>query len=139
VTVAPDQTGKGLGQKMINHLCRLAHDNGLKRMIVPVRPSEKCRFPLIKMQDYITWQRNDGYFFDKWLRIHQRMGGDILKIAPHSMRVIGTIADWEQWTNQQFPGTGMYIVKGALSPVIINHEKDEGIYIEPNVWMEHPL
>ncbi|MEL6308951.1 MAG: GNAT family N-acetyltransferase [Chloroflexota bacterium] len=139
VTVAPNRTGEGIGRKTIETMKQLGIEAGYERMIVPVRPSEKSRYPLIKMQDYVTWQNDDGYFFDKWLRIHQRAGAKMLGIAAHSMRVLGTVNEWETWTGRHFPATGMYIVDGALNPIIIDHENDLGTYIEANVWMEHPM
>jgi hypothetical protein len=30
-------------------------------------------------------------------------------------------------------------VAGALIPVTIDREADFGLYVEPNVWMLHPL
>jgi hypothetical protein len=38
----------------------------------------------------------------------------------------------------KFPQTGDYVVPGALVPVQIDRERDQGIYVEPNVWMVHP-
>jgi hypothetical protein len=32
-----------------------------------------------------------------------------------------------------------YIVPGALVPVQIDRERDEGRYVEPNVWMRHAV
>ena len=29
-------------------------------------------------------------------------------------------------------------VPGALVPVEIDREREEGLYVEPNVWMVHP-
>jgi hypothetical protein len=31
------------------------------------------------------------------------------------------------------------VVTGALNPIEINVEKDEGVYIEPNVWIVHEV
>ena len=31
-----------------------------------------------------------------------------------------------------------YVVPGALALVEIDRERDEGLYLEPNVWMIHP-
>ena len=55
------------------------------------------------------------------------------------MKISGTISDWENWTGMKFPESGRRIVQGALNRVDINLERDEGIYIEPNVWVEHKL
>jgi hypothetical protein len=37
----------------------------------------------------------------------------------------------------RFPESGEYIVPGALVPLCVDRERDEGVYVEPNVWMEH--
>jgi hypothetical protein len=49
------------------------------------------------------------------------------------------VAEWEEWTDMAFPQTGEYVVPGALVPVTIDRERDERRYVEPNVWMRHPL
>lgn len=38
-----------------------------------------------------------------------------------------------------FPESGHYVVPGALQPVAIDCERDEGCYEDPNVWMRHPV
>jgi hypothetical protein len=39
----------------------------------------------------------------------------------------------------RFPESGNYVVPGALQPVEIDRERDEGVYEDPNVWMNHRL
>ena len=55
------------------------------------------------------------------------------------MTIRGTRAEWEKWTGLVFPQSGQYVVPGALIPITMDIEKDEGNYIEPNVWMQHSL
>ena len=55
------------------------------------------------------------------------------------MRIPGRVADWESWTGMGFPESGAYVVPGALVPVEIDRERDEGVYVEPNVWMHHRI
>ena len=38
-----------------------------------------------------------------------------------------------------FPRERAYVVPGALQPVVMDLERDLGIYTEPNVWMRHPV
>jgi hypothetical protein len=38
-----------------------------------------------------------------------------------------------------FPGSGQYIVPGALVPVEIDRALDIGTYHDPNVWMKHTV
>lgn len=45
----------------------------------------------------------------------------------------------EQWTSMRFMSSGSNVIPRALVPVEICIKKDEGVYIEPNVWMEHRI
>ena len=76
---------------------------------------------------------------DAWLRVHVRLGGKIIKTCHESKIVRGTRAEWEQWTALKFPQSGKYMIPGALNSIEMNIEKDEGIYVEPNVWMAHVI
>ena len=68
-----------------------------------------------------------------------RLGAKFLRVAPRSMVVTGTVAEWEAWTTMTFPESGRYIVPGALAPVRIDHRRNLGRYVEPNVWMRHAV
>ena len=138
ILIAPDYRGQGLSSRMIERMAEIGRDHGLDKLIAPVRPNLKHRYPLAPMERYITWRRPDGTHLDPWLRTHERAGAPIVKVAPESMRVPGTIAEWEEWTGMAFPESGAYVVPGALVPVEIDVERDEGLYVEPNVWMVHP-
>jgi hypothetical protein len=37
------------------------------------------------------------------------------------------------------PVAGQYVIPGGLVPISISVEEDNGIYVEPNVWLEHVL
>jgi hypothetical protein len=39
----------------------------------------------------------------------------------------------------RFPESGDYVVPGALAPVHIDRDRDEGVYVEANVWMRHEI
>ena len=78
-------------------------------------------------------------FYDPWLRTHQRLGATVMKCVDSTLKIEGTIEDWENWTGMVFPESGEYVVKNALQPVQIDVESNVGVYHEPNVWMQHPL
>jgi GNAT superfamily N-acetyltransferase len=137
-TVRPDRSGGGLAGQVLTALRERAADAGLRRVIVPVRPTLKASYPLTPMTDFLRWTREDGLHLDPWIRTHQRLGATILAPAPRSMVVSGTIAQWEQWTGMAFPQTGRYVVPGALDLVDIDRERDLGMYDECNAWMQHP-
>ena len=62
-----------------------------------------------------------------------------MKIAPYSMTIVGRLADWSLWTGMPFDRSGEVPITGALAPVLVSLEQDYAVYIEPNVWVRHPL
>lgn len=139
VVIAPAQQGQGLSELLVQAMKDSAALDDLNYVIIPVRPSLKSRYPLIPMEHYTRWQHVDGSPFDPWLRIHHRLGAQVLTLAPNSMVITGTRGQWEEWTGMRMPGTGSYIVSGALEPVHIDCERDHGRYEETNVWVSYLL
>ena len=137
VAVHPGRQRAGLAGQVITALRDRAAPAGLRRVIVPVRPTLKSRYPLTPMADFARWARPDGLHIDPWIRTHQRLGAEILCPAPRSMIVTGTVAEWQEWTGMLFPQTGRYVVPGALDLVEMDAERDQGSYAETNLWMRH--
>jgi len=138
ILVAPEYRGRDLSCRMIERMSEIGRDHGLGTLIAPVRPTLKHRYPLTPIERYLAWRRHDGTHLDPWLRTHERLGAEIVKVAPESVTVSGSVAEWEAWTEMALPESGAYVVPGALAPVEIDRERDEGTYREPNVWMVHP-
>jgi GNAT superfamily N-acetyltransferase len=137
-SIATEYQGRGVSRVILEHMRALAAQAGLDSLVAPVRPSWKSRYPLTPMERYVTWTHDaSGAPFDPWLRAHWRLGARIEKVAPRSMTIPGTVAQWEDWAGMRFPESGEYVVPGALSPVRIDRERDEGVYLEANVWMRH--
>jgi hypothetical protein len=134
----PRHQGRRLSSLVIEGMRAAAALAGLDALVAPVRPTLKSRYPLTPIERYLTWRRDDGELFDPWLRVHERLGAEILGVCPGSMVVTGSVAEWEEWTGMVFPDSGGYVVEGALVPVEIDRERDLGRYQEPNVWMRHP-
>ncbi len=139
ITVAKDYLGKGVSGQAVQAMKDIAVQHGFNALIAPVRPSQKHLYPLTPMTKYIRWTQADGAPYDSWLRTHWRLGGQIVKVAPHSMVIPGTVAQWESWTGLRFPENGDYIIPGALNPAYALIEADLVSYVEPNVWMHHPI
>jgi GNAT superfamily N-acetyltransferase len=139
VAIRPEYQGRGLSTRMIAAMREIGKAKGFRSLVAPVRPNEKARYPLIDIEDYILWMDAEGLPFDAWLRVHVRAGARIVKACRASMRITGRRADWEAWTGLKFPQSASYIVPGALNPIELDVEKDEGLYVEPNVWVVHPL
>ncbi len=137
IVTDPTLRGAGLSATMVSAMVAVAKKQGLKYLIAPVRPNQKCLYPLTPMENYIRWRRGDGLLFDPWMRVHERLGAEVIKVCPQAMHIPGTVTEWEKWTGMVFPESGEYVIPFALVPIKINCEKDLGEYIEPNVWMVH--
>jgi len=137
ITIDPAAQGRGLSGVMVRTMRRLAAEAGFARLVAPVRPTWKNRYPLIPMAAYAAWTTADGLPFDPWLRTHVRTGGTIVKPCLRSMSLQATVAGWEASTGLALPGSGHYTVPDLLAPLQVNRDADRGVYVEPNVWVEH--
>jgi GNAT superfamily N-acetyltransferase len=135
--VRPDRQGRGLAGALLLALRDLAHRSGWPRVICPVRPTLKARYPLTPIERYIEWTRPDGTPLDPWIRTHRRLGARVLAPAPRSQVITGTVDEWQTWTGMAFPDSGDYIIPEGLSALHIDRTADQGVYIEPNVWLRH--
>ncbi len=137
IAVAPRSWGRGVSAAMLAAMRGIARDHGLGALVAPVRPSWKERYPLTPIERYARWRRDDGLPLDPWIRVHERLGGTILRPEPHSLRITGTVAEWEKWTGLAFPETGVYVFPAGLALLQVDVGSDRGRYWEPNVWMRH--
>jgi GNAT superfamily N-acetyltransferase len=137
ISVLPERQGEGLSRRMLEAMRDACRRGGLRELIAPVRPTHKDRYPLIPIERYAAWRRDDGTHFDPWIRLHERVGGSILAPAPESMRIEAPVADWEEWTGMRLPEDGDYVVADMLAPLVIRN--GIGVHIEPNVWLRHPV
>jgi hypothetical protein len=129
--------GRALSTVALKAMVELARRHGLEAVIAPVRPSWKERYPLTPIERYAAWRRADGLPFDPWMRVHTRIGGEILKPEPRSLRITGSSDEWETWTGIAFPEDGEYVFPQGLAPLTVRDGR--GGYWEPNVWMLHKI
>ena len=106
---------------------------GFVDLYAPLRPTDKHREPLTPFADYVARRREDGLPYYSWVRTHVRAGAQIVKVAPRSMVIAGTIAEWSRWTSLGFNASGPAILPGALSPIHVSLEQDHAVYVEPNL------
>jgi GNAT superfamily N-acetyltransferase len=139
VVITADRQGQGLSALMLDAMRRNARAHGFAELVAPVRPSAKHHEPATPMAEYARRTRPDGLPADPWLRTHVRAGGVIDAVAPASMTVGGSLAQWREWTALPFDQAGLVEVSDALVPVHCVPEHDYAVYVEPNVWVRHAL
>jgi hypothetical protein len=135
--VSPSHGRRGVAAHLITGLRDLAADNSLSKVIAPVRPTLKPKYPLTPIETFAEWTRSDGLPLDPWLRTHVRAGGQILTTAPRSQTMTATVAQWQDWSGLEFPTSGQYVIPDGLSPLHIDRSADLGTYTEPNIWVRH--
>ena len=139
VAVRSDRRRAGYSGVMVGALRALAAVHGFRALIACVRPTEKAPYALIPIERYAAWTREDGLPLDAWIRLHVRLGGRVIRAEPTSMRMEGTVADWQSWTGLSMPDSGLYLPEGAAAPVSVDVEADRGVYLDPNVWVVHRI
>ncbi|MFC7309896.1 N-acetyltransferase [Streptomyces monticola] len=140
ITVATGLQGRGLSYTMLAAMRDNVRGHGFTELVAPVRPNAKHLEPHALIEEYAHRVRPaDGLPHDPWLRVHVRAGGVIERIAPLSMTVSGTLAQWREWTGLPFDKEGLVTVEGALVPVHCVPDRDYAVYVEPNVWVRHTL
>jgi hypothetical protein len=133
-----DGRARGLAVQLLGAMRTIAERHGLAHLVAPVRPSWKYRYPLAPIERYVRWRREDGQLLDPWMRVHERLGARVSTPLPRSMRITGTVGEWESWTAMVFPESGEYVFPDGLATVQIDTSVDCGSYWEPNVWLVHP-
>ncbi|MEV3990296.1 N-acetyltransferase [Streptomyces sp. NPDC049837] len=132
--------GEGLSGRMLAAMRDNARQLGFREVVAPVRPSGKHREPGVPMGEYAFRTREeDGLPHDPWLRVHVRAGGVVEAVAPASMTIAHSVERWREWTGLPFDTDGPVEVEGALVPVRCEASQGYAVYVEPNVWVRHPL
>ncbi|MEX2550249.1 MAG: hypothetical protein WD638_08470 [Nitriliruptoraceae bacterium] len=138
VTVAFGERGRGLGGEILAQLDGRRRAAGLERLLVLLRPHAKASYPLIPFARYAAFRTADGAPFDPWLRTAWRQGFHPVRGVDRSLVARADLDAWRRWLDAEVPGSGPYLVDGAIKPAILETERDEGRYREPHLWATRP-
>jgi len=135
--VHPERRGLGTAAVLLTAMCDLAAARGLIRVVVPLRPTSKARYPLTPIDRFARWTRPDGSPLDPWVRTHWRLGARVIATTPQSQTMTGTVAEWETWTGLVLPDSGTYVIPEALQTLDVDRDTDLGVLVEPGIWVQH--
>ncbi|MDB5376631.1 MAG: hypothetical protein JWR00_1077 [Rubritepida sp.] len=139
ITLLPECRGRGASRVVLDAMRRHAGALGHRQLFAPVRPTAKHLEPFTPMAEYVARRTAEGLPADPWMRVHVRAGGEIVKVAPTSMLIAGTLAEWREWVSLPLEASGAVAIPGALSPLWVSVEQDSAVYVEPNVWFRHSV
>lgn len=134
VTVAYGARGRGVGSAVLTELGARRAELGLARTLLLLRPHAKARYPLIPFARYASFTRADDQPFDPWFRAAWGAGFVPVLGVDRSLNARADLASWAHWLGVEVPGSGPYLVDGAIKPAIVEVERDEGRYREPHLW-----
>lgn len=134
LTVAYGARGRGVGPAVLAGLDARRAELGLARTLLLLRPHAKAGYPLIPFARYASFTRADGQPFDPWFRAAWRAGFVPVLGVDRSLNARADLASWVHWLGVEVPGSGPYLVDGAIKPAIVEVERDEGRYREPHLW-----
>ena len=135
VMVAPERRGCGLGSAVLRELDDLRERSGCSRLLVLARPHAKRHHPLVPFGRYVAATDEVGRPRDGWLAAAWDAGLHPVLAVDRSLIARAPVAAWEAWYGRPFPISGPYLLPGAIKPAIVEHERDEGRYREPHLWM----
>lgn len=139
ISIITEYRGKHLSLPLLEHCKKIAETYQFQSLILAARPSLKHLYPLTPMERYITWKNNQGLLFDPWLRFNITQGATLIGICSKSTTIVDTIDTWETMVDMYFSETGDYVIPGGLVPLKIDYTHQQGIYIEPNVWLSYKV
>ena len=106
-----------------------------RALIGNIRGALKHEHPTTPMSDYIAWTNDDGKPYDPWIRSFLDAGARLGPVVNETLTITSTLENWSKWTGVEFPENGDYIIPMGSAPLKVNCERDEGIYVEPGVWI----
>jgi hypothetical protein len=133
-----ESRGQGLSEEFVAASKRRFWNSSFEHAITPLRMLLKHRYPLIPIEEYVEWQREDGEPFEPWVRIWVRAGAEILRVVHDSIIIDAPIGDWERWTGLELPGSGEHVIEGAQTPVVVDRHRGNARYSEPHLWIRLP-
>lgn len=136
--IPKEHQGKGLSSLILNSFKILAKSFKLDKILVPVRPIEKKKFPMMTIDDYSKKLDEKGLLYDNWLRVHQHVGGRIIRSEEKSQTVVAPINEWKRWINvESLEENNECYHDECLSKISIDVNNGVGIYYDPCIWVEH--
>lgn len=139
ITIHPERRGAGHAADLLGAMRANTKALGYSELVAPVRPTGKAAEPHAPMAEYTHRTREDGLPVDPWLRVHVRLGGEIVGVCARSMTISGSVAEWQEWTGLPFDEPGDVVVPQGLVPVHCDPHQDHAVYVEPGVWVRHQV
>lgn len=134
----------GWAAEIATEMKRVAADSGLRDVIIPLRLPTRYEWQFARMpyEEFAFLRRDDGDYRDHWLRMHVRLGAEILGVCPVSHQH-GLHPDdlRRQAQAEPFQRSGEYVVRirDEYYSAFVDLERQYSIINEGCVWVRHAV
>jgi len=92
---------KGLSGKVIGKMCLYGKENGFDYCIIPTLPPSQFQKSFVNMpvKDIASLKREDGNYYDYWLRLHTEKGAQIIGTHEKSHRFVFSVEDFSKYVS----------------------------------------
>ncbi|BAX82618.1 hypothetical protein [Labilibaculum antarcticum] len=145
---------KGFSGKVISKMCIYGKENGYDYCIIPTLPPTQFEKPFINMtvDEIAKLKRDDGHYYDYWLRLHTQKGAQIIGTDKKSHRFVFSIKDFSKHVSScpvNTSGEHLVTLDKALSlgrngknmwqKVYVNIEQDIVQFDWGCIWVQYDL
>ena len=87
---------RGMSGRVLSRMCQMARDRGYRYLIVPALPPTQFegRHVRTPIEQIAVLRRDDGEYYDYWIRLHTRKGAEVIGTYSRSHRFVFSIDDF---------------------------------------------
>lgn len=105
---------KGFSGKVLTKMCLTGQQRGYRYCLVPALPPAQFQKQNVNltMKEIAELRREDGEYYDYWIRLHTRKGAEIIGFCEQSHRFILSLEDFQNYISSDLIQTsGEHIVR----------------------------
>jgi GNAT superfamily N-acetyltransferase len=135
---------QGWAGRLVEAMKELARRAGLSSLVIPLRlPTayERCNVEL-PFEQFALQRRDDGDYCDHWLRLHVRLGAQVIGHSLTSHQHAMNLDDFRHYFETDTVPTIGYCVaqrNGEWYRPYVDAERDCVVINEGCVWVQHPI
>ena len=134
--VRPDAVGSGLAVAVLESSIQTGRASGLSKVIAPLRPTAKHRYPSAPIEDYADGLHR-RHCLDPWLRTHLRMNAQTVATSGASQTFTGTVISGRSGAVSSCPETAPTFSPTPSHPLYVDKTADVGTCTESTIWVRH--
>jgi hypothetical protein len=132
----------GYAEKIINTMKNFASEQRYDSLIIPLRLPQRYTLSYAKMKylKFINLKRKDGQYVDHWLRIHTRLGGNIIGTCLTSHQHAMNLGDFlTQFNTKKIRFSGYYLSErqGLWYNVYVDTKRKIALINQECTWVNH--